>query len=242
MARRVLVWSVSFLFAISSWSLAQNPEKLTARELFYKASQKPATQTGGRAPAPATLGLRYSLLKGNENGQYEEVDIDTVFRRGDGIRLTLESNQDAYLYLVNRGSSGTWKVIFPCSQIENGNNHVPAHRRYDVPADAQFTFEDPAGEEHLFVVLSQKPEPDLEDSRTGAATRTNNADCSKDLSVQTINDDVIGKLRNSVLTRDLVFEKVDDQTSARKEKAAYVVNAPANLTGRVVGDLRLKHR
>jgi|SRR5436190_7738001 len=191
------------------------------------------------------LGLRYSLLKKASAGQYDEVDVDSIFRSGDGIRVSIESNDNAFLYIVNKGSSGSWNVLFPSSQIENGNNHVQAHKRYEVPAGGQFTFENPPGEERLFIVLAREPEADLEGliyslNRRGETPAGGGE--SKILSVQNINDNLIGKLRNAVLSRDLVFEKVDDQTSARKEKAAYVVNASANLSGRVISDVTLKHR
>ena len=40
-----------------------------------------------------------------------------------------------------------------------------------------------------------------------------------------VDDALVGSLRNQVLTRDLVFEKVDDSTPGeKKEKAVYVVN------------------
>jgi len=224
------------------------------------ATDKAATGTAGRplpeAPAPAAinvaytpLGLRYSLLKRTGAGQYEETDIDSTFRSGDGIRVSIESNDDAYLYLVNKGSSGSWNVLFPSSQIDNGNNHVQARRRHELPAGGQFTFENPPGEERLFIVLSREPEPDLERliySLSGPGPKPNSSDQPKILSVKLINDDLIGRLRKAVAARDLVFEKVDDrthdQTPSRPEKAAYVVNASASLGGRVVADLSLKHR
>jgi Domain of unknown function (DUF4384) len=217
-------------------------------------SDRPQGQTGGPKVIPveySPLGLRYSLLR-RSGAQYDEVDVDSVFRSGDGIRLTIESNDDAYLYIVNKGSSGTWTPLFPSSQIDNGNNHVQAHRRYEVPAGGQFTFENPPGEERLFVVLSREPEADLEGlmytlSRRGDTPAGGSS--PKVLSVQNnISDDLIGKIRSqsAVLSRDLVFEKVDektsDQTSAKKEKAAYVVNASATLNGRVISDVTLKHR
>src|SRR2546430_16740178 len=58
---------------------------------------KEPTVTAGR-PAPGTttrpaitvdyspLGLRYSLLRRTGGGQYDETDVDSSFRSGDGIR------------------------------------------------------------------------------------------------------------------------------------------------------------
>jgi hypothetical protein len=246
---------------------AAQPEKAQPAKAAKAAppAAQPAASSGDKTPPPTAarpatespsqptvinanyspLGLRYSLLRRTGISQYEEVDVDTTFRSGDGMRLTVESNDDAYLYLVNKGSSGTWSVLFPSSQIDNGNNHVQAHRRYQVPAGGQFTFEAPAGEERLFLVLSREPETDLERliySLSKPGVTPNRSDQPKILSVQAINDDLIGRIRNTVIARDLVFEKVDDRTSSRKEKAAYVVNASASSSGRVIADLSLKHQ
>src|SRR5690349_16709984 len=201
MPTRLLVWSAVLSVSVCVCLAAQNPAKLTARELFYAAGRKPAPAK--QAPAPATptvprpaaarppaqqtpavsgseqtaanpaaagqltrteytpLGLRYSLLR-RGGTQYDEVDVDTTFRSGDGMRLTIEANDDSYLYIVNKGSSGSWSVLFPSAQIDGGNNRIQAHRRYEVPAEGQFTFENPPGDERLFVVLSRSPEPSLE--------------------------------------------------------------------------------
>jgi hypothetical protein len=183
----------------SQQTASQAPASVANKNAAPIPAARPQTETG--APKAVVvdyspLGLRYSLLR-RAGPQYDEVDVDSVFRSGDGIRLSIESNDDAYLYIVNKGSSGSWNVLFPSSQIENGNNHVQAHRRYEVPGGGQFTFENPAGEERLFVVLSREPEADLEGliyslSRRGDAPAGDNS--PKVLSVQNINDDLIGKI------------------------------------------------
>jgi hypothetical protein len=193
----------------------------------------------------APLGLRYSLLKRNANNQFVEVDVDTTFRSGDGIRVSVESNDDAYLYIVNKGSSGAWNPLFPSPEIEDGKNRVHANQRVEIPPGAQFTFDDRAGDERLFVVLSRTPDDvdkliySLDNKVEPVRDRV---DTPKLLTVQApINDALVERLRN-VIGRDLVFEKVDDTTSERKEKAAYVVNANGSASGMVVADLHLKHR
>ena len=77
-----------------------------------------------QGPLPA-LGLRYTLLKKTGDGQVE-TDADAVFHAGDHIRLAVETNDDGYLYVVNRGSSGTWKVLFPSAEIKGGDNRIAA--------------------------------------------------------------------------------------------------------------------
>ena len=194
-----------------------------------------------QGPHPA-LGLRYTILqkKGEEQA---EADADATFHAGDRIRLAVEANDDGYLYVVNRGSSGTWKLLFPSAEIKDGDNRVHKRVRYEIPAGYTFTFDEQAGEEKLFIVLSRQPEPDLEGliyslGQTGKPA----AEKPKVLMASaSFGDDVIGKLRTAY-ARDLIVEKVDDEQTAKKEKAVYAVNPTGSAESRVVADVTLKHQ
>ncbi len=197
-----------------------------------------------QGPRPA-LGLRYTILK-KAGDQPVEVGSGTVFHAGDRIRLAVEANDDGYLYVVNQGSSGTWKLLFPSSEIKDGDNHVQKRVRYEVPSGYTFTFDEQSGEEKLFIVLSRQPEPDLE----GLIYSLGNPAKDKPtvekpkllLASAAFGDDVIGKLRNAY-ARDLIVEKVDDeQAGPKQEKAVYAVNPSGSADSRVVADVTLKHQ
>ena len=275
----------------SSLSVGQQKTEpaLNAREIFYKASPKPAAPAAAAAPArtapvqqttappapktearktdvPVTpagttatlqtvsyspLGMRYSLLRRAAPGQYDEVDSDTIFRSGDGLRVSIESNDNAYLYIVTRGTSGTWSVLFPNTAINKGDNRIEAHQRHAIPAGGQFTFDEREGTERVFVVLSRTQQPDLESliyeldrGATPAPTPQRPATPLRTIAqkLPAIPDALVGRIRNEFISRDLVFEKVDDTKSERKEKATYVVNAKAASDSRVVVDLSLRHK
>jgi uncharacterized protein DUF4384 len=259
-----LVWTVTLAAVIGASIAAQDRAGLTARELFYgmgaakkpiaagntKTIRKPATKPASQPTTEneahhtitpvvvdhAALGLRYSVLKRSAGGEFIETDADTTFQSGDGIRVTIESNEDAYLYIVNKGSSGAWNVLFPSLEINDGKNRLPAHQRIEIPPADQFVFVEQPGEERLFFVLSRPPEPDL-DRLIASLPLT---DHSQDTTMS-ITDDVVGKLRDAVRVRDLVFEKVQ-QTMAGKEQATYVVNVNGGESSRVVADLKLQHK
>jgi len=194
-----------------------------------------------QGPHPA-LGLRYTILKKKGDDQ-AEADSDATFHAGDRIRLAVEANDDGYLYVVNRGSSGTWKVLFPSPETKDGDNRVQKRVRYEIPSGYTFTFDEQAGEEKLFIVLSRQPEPDLE-ALIYSLGQNGKPAVEKPkvlMASAAFGDDVIGKLRNAY-ARDLIVEKVDDEQTAKKEKAVYAVNPTGSAESRVVADVTLKHQ
>lgn len=207
------------------------------------------------------LGLRYSLLLSRDNNPYAEVDAATTFRSGDRLKITVESNDDAYLYVIARGPSGLWKVLFPVSEVASGDNLIQPFRRYEVPNGGRFYFDDQAGEEKLFLVLTRKPEKNFEDllysvtepaaapvkpagTVPAAPVRANKTFQIAGLT-RPIDDALVSRVRGELTGRDLVFEKVDDSKPSptqQKETAVYVVNKNAGPNGKVLVDLKLEHK
>src|SRR5579863_3460674 len=203
----------------------------------------PVTQAAYRPQGPhPALGLRYTILK-KKGEEQAEADADGTFHAGDRIRLAVEANDDGYLYVVNRGSSGTWKLLFPSPEIKDGDNRVQKRVRYEIPSGYTFTFDEQAGEEKLFIVLSRRPEPDLEGLiySLGQSGKPAAEKPKVLMASAAFGDDVIGKLRNAY-ARDLIVEKVDDEQTAKKEKAVYAVNPTGSAESRVVADVTLKHQ
>ena len=215
-------------------------------------------------PATGPLGMRYSVLKRNAAGEYQEVDADTVFHSGDRIRLEAQANSTGYLYVVAQGSSGNWQVLFPSREVSNGSNQVHRGETRLVPGgnQGQFVFDEQAGTEKLFFVLSRQPEPSLDKLIYSMGGQTAPADptvvqpaaeSNRVLMAQaTVSDDVIARIRSQMQSRDLIFEKVDNEKvvsqnaapsgQVKIETAAYVVNRSTAPDARLVVDLKLKHR
>jgi hypothetical protein len=221
----------------------KEPEaKAVTKAVATKSSSAKTTTKPGNThtlTASVPLGLRYAVLKRDEGGQYNEVDPDTSFRSGDRIRLKVDANTSGYLYVVMRGSSGTWKLMFPSAEVAGGSNLVHKGESRQIPSGerGQFVFDEQAGNEKLFIVLTRQPEPDLDKliySMGGTVTK----DGSRSLVSQaSLGDDIVSKLRAQVASRDLVFEKVD-----ATENAAYVVNPSTASDARLVVDIALKHK
>jgi hypothetical protein len=202
---------------------------------------------GGNRP----LGLRYSFLRKGAGDEYDEVNADSVFHAGDRIRFSVQTNDTAYLYIVMRGSSGTWKVLFPTNEIGGGSNLVEGGRSYVFPPPpGRFAFDEQKGEEKLCLVVTRRPEESLEQliyalSSGAGSSQPASEKASKPMLLaqsRPIDDGVVNRLRSEVYARDLVFEKVDESTPGdKKEKAAYVVNSNPAPDARLVVDLTLKH-
>ena len=77
----------------------------------------------------------------------------------------MDANTSGYLYVVMQGSSGTWKLLFPSAEVAGGSNLVRKGESRQIPSGdkGQFVFDEQAGNEKLFIVLTRQPEPDLGD-------------------------------------------------------------------------------
>ena len=191
-----------------------------------------------RPVVDAPLGLRYSLLRQTSDSATEEVDVDTVFHSGDKIKIKLESTDMAYLYILAKGSSGRWRVLFPSVDIAGGAHRVRPDEDLSVPPRGWFAFDEQAGEEKVFVMLSRRKVDDLDQ----AIERLRKGSSQPTQAPSAPSDDVPVMLAMHVAgARDLVFEKVS-HTEAKPENAAYVVTKSTGPGSQVVAELTLKHR
>ncbi|MEO8028833.1 MAG: DUF4384 domain-containing protein [Bryobacteraceae bacterium] len=195
------------------------------------------------------LALRYSVVKRNEHGSFVETDSDSVFHTGDRIRINVQANDSGFLYVVMRGSSGAWRVLFPARDEAGGDNRVVRGKSYTIPPgkNGQFFFDETGGEEKLFLVLTRRPEPDLEalvysmSDKERKPEKTEKKEMLLAENRPPISDMTVARFRNEFRSRDLVFEKVDEETADKTEKAVYVANPSGEGDARLVVDVVLKH-
>ncbi|MBL8219180.1 MAG: DUF4384 domain-containing protein [Bryobacterales bacterium] len=223
---------------------------------------------------PRPLGIRYSLLKRVTDG-WMEVNADSTFQSGDAIRVQVEANEDGYLYIVARGSSGSWDVLFPNKDVRAGTNFIESGDAQILPSPkGLWRFDNKRGQERLFLVMARKPVGDLDKliydlnqaGKPAAAPAPAPAKPAAPVSqpkpstpepkdapkrtmlatnIRPIDDQLVGRLRSQMVSRDLVFEKVDDSPSPtaaeKKESAVYVVEKSGKPDARLVVDITLKH-
>lgn len=120
--------------------------------LFVVAAALPVrSQTGGTS----VLSIRLEQRKGDAA---RAVPQNTVFRNGEILRFRLTSQMDGYLYVIDRGTTGSTSVLFPAGG-HGSSNRIGAGREYFVPADGDGWFEvsGPTGFDVLYFLVSATP-------------------------------------------------------------------------------------
>lgn len=114
------------------------------------------------------LGLGLTLFMRDSNGLAVRADPARVFRKGDRVRVILETNADGYLYLFNTTNDGPPVMIYPDPQLDDGGNYIQAHVPFEIPASTSdedrlrwFTFDEVAGDEKIFFVFTREPLKDV---------------------------------------------------------------------------------
>lgn len=125
-----------------------------------------------RPEKPRDTGAR--LLTQGSKLVAERVSLETVFRPKDKVRISIESPQAGFLYIIDRemfsdGTLGKPFLIFPTLNTRRGNNYVTAGVPIEIPAqtDEPFYFEITPFEENytgelITVILSPVKMPGLQ--------------------------------------------------------------------------------
>ena len=189
-------------------------------------SDKPKTQKSSQvAKKEQYMGISYWINLVDANGKTTRVDPNRTFKSGERIQLTIESNRDGYLYVLNVGSSGNSHMLFPNPGVVS--NRVVAGLPHTVPFNNYMRFDNNPGEELVLLMLSPKPLGNLTPS-TPAYGPLNNQ--------QTQQYTQVARAKGA---KDIVLET--DSYSA--QPATYVVAPVSSLNDKVLTmRIKLKHR
>lgn len=205
------------------------PPPVPACELYHE--QGPAGAVGDAPRA----GLRYRILRRDPAGQPVPVDVNTVFRSGDRIRLAFDPSIDGYLYVIQQGSSGTWSTLLPHPQIAGGRNVVVRFGETQVPPEGTgwFRLDDTPGTERIFVYLSPEPVatlPGVDGSESAAQA----------VDQQAVDQQAVNELTSTIGSMDLVFEREEAPAAAGGTGEAVCVVNPAG--SQVWSLIELRHQ
>jgi hypothetical protein len=131
--------------------------------LLLSTSAQPLAAQGTRATAspygPSSPGLITIRLERRNGERADKAPQNTVFKAGDILRFRLTSSMAGYLYIVDKGSTGTTSTLFPGSSGLHGDNRIEPSQSYLVPADGDGWFEvtGPPGFDVLYFLVSATP-------------------------------------------------------------------------------------
>ena len=207
------------------------------------------------APAADTstlhLGFRYTVQLVNQTtGKSEAVDPDRDFKKGECVRMEVESNQSGYLYVLSKQSSGGWLPLFPSSEMPDETNVADPGVKVRAPKEYCFEIDNPAGTETLFVVLSRSPRDffELYDAiKAPAATSPGNNAKAPASAIQMADagkmNSAVEKMAKNFGTRDLVIKKVTPAPETKDaDYSVYVVNGSDKPSSTVVKKVEIKHK
>ena len=125
-------------------------------------SNAKAEQTAGVTKnirrAPSTTGLQVWVNLVDSTGKSQRVSpASHMFKSGDKIELEFRTNTSGYLYVVNVGSSGMTRPLFP--RTSGQDNFVEAWTQAKL--SSRIVFDNTPGTEQLAVVLSKSPRRDV---------------------------------------------------------------------------------
>jgi len=183
------------------------------------------------------------------------VNPATVFTAGDRLRFRVSASFPGYLYVTDRGTSGSYDLLFPTSDT-GSDNRIDPSKDYTVPVrQGSFKVTGPEGHDIIYWVLS----PVELGRQYRPLPSTSSTPSAPPASLRTRCDDAIFKARGecidisagvkpvepgeklpenlngiaSATSRDLVFTE---------ERGQAVVSSPTPLTGPIIYELRLAHR
>lgn len=117
-----------------------------------------AGTTTDTARATDSEGLISIRLEQQDGTLMRTVPQNTVFHTGDILRFRITSHIAGFLYVVDRGTTGTTATLFPASG-DTADNTIARDQSYLVPADGDgwFRVSGPSGFDILYFLVSATP-------------------------------------------------------------------------------------
>jgi hypothetical protein len=128
----------------------------------WKSNSGPITgaTSGNTVNTPTTSGpiskMKVSLIRRDRRGNEENVSPKTMFYNDDGVRILIQSDQNGFLYILSRGSSGKVSMLYPDRRLQGGNNQIVKGQEVRIPTvGGWFEFNKAPGTETIYLVFAE---------------------------------------------------------------------------------------
>ena len=207
---------------------------------------------GTKVDRPKNCGVRYNLVKvAGDPSTRTPVPSDTNFKKGDCVAVQIQPNRGGLLYVFNQGSSGKWQPLLPSVEMSDEPNTVKAFQQISIPAQYCFEMDDPAGEERLFVMITEK-EQDVKNLDDILRMMNENGG-SKEMPSPKRGDTMVlaqnrlaGTLNGferQLASRDIKVTRVNNPVSKDEPAySVYLVNASASANDNLILEVKLSHK
>ncbi len=188
-------------------------------------------------PVSRPLGLRYSVLKREPGGDFQEIDPEGPIWPDDELRLTVEANVEGYLYVLRESPTGEVSVLFPTHLVGRGassTGRVVARRRAVIPERGTLKAREVAPPHQVILVFSREPLAEMEALRAETRKEPKRRFASGQLS------SLLARVRSGAESQRLIVEKVGPQgPTPALEIATYVVDPAPSQASSVMVEIEL---
>jgi len=170
------------------------------------------------------IGLRYSIVKQGKEGVETEVAPTEKFEASATLKLTVEVNASGFLYILKRGPSRIWTVLYPSPEQKESpagpDSRVESRTRLEFPLTGAVTAKDQPVRTDAFILYSRQTQPDL-NSLIALIT----GDPSQGGARAALIDAYIQRARRNAELQHFLIQTMDStKKGAPKERAVYVVD------------------
>ena len=231
--KKLILLIMALALALSVFSgavLAQEEE--SPKNLFLAHSRD---SKRGRPGVKITLELK-------RDGETRKVPLNYPFRAGDKVKFHFETNFNAYVKIINIGSTGALQLLYP---YRGATDLVSRTRDYAIPqGDLWFEFDRNPGTEQLTFVFSSQPLL-VETQHHNAAPRPNQGSVTPNPprpSSQSNRDEqqALADLNSRSLENGKDFNLVQD--TRENESCAYGVAPPQTVRKPIGVRINLRHQ
>jgi serine/threonine protein kinase len=158
-ARLKYLWvlPIVFLSGLLILLLYFKPWERISDNLVQSQSLPASTSDSPGPSAPIAFStINVSLVRRGKAGMEEPVALNTAFYSGEGVRVSIQTEQNGFLYILLLGSSGKVSMLYPDPRISSGNNQIDKGKKVNIPTNTDwFKFDKNPGVETIYLVFAE---------------------------------------------------------------------------------------